>query len=59
MADNFPIQNENKTNFISSPLAVDLNNDNAADIITFTEDGCGISGDEETDSRIQRLIPNL
>jgi histidyl-tRNA synthetase len=28
-------------------------------IITFTEDGCGISGDEETDSRIQRLIPNL
>ena len=48
-ASNFPIQNENKTNFISSPLAVDLNNDNAADIITFTEDGNilaidGISG---------------
>jgi len=38
-ASNFPIQNEYKTNFISSPLAVDLNNDNAADIITFTEDG--------------------
>ncbi|MBU0475908.1 MAG: T9SS type A sorting domain-containing protein [Bacteroidetes bacterium] len=38
-ASNFPIQDEYKTNFISSPLAVDLNNDNAADIITFTEDG--------------------
>ena len=38
-ASNFPIQDEYKTNFISSPLAVDLNNDNAADIITFTENG--------------------
>lgn len=38
-AENFPIQDEYKNNFISSPLAVDLNNDNAADIITFTENG--------------------
>lgn len=38
-AENFPIQDEYKNNFSSSPLAVDLNNDNAADIITFTENG--------------------
>jgi len=38
-AENFPIQDEYRNNFISSPLAVDLNNDNAADIITFTENG--------------------
>lgn len=38
-AENFPIQDEYRNNFISFPLAVDLNNDNAADIITFTENG--------------------
>ena len=38
-ASNFPIQNEYRTNFISSPLAVDLNNDNVADIISFTVNG--------------------
>ncbi|MDA3860847.1 MAG: hypothetical protein PF445_06445, partial [Melioribacteraceae bacterium] len=38
-ANNFPIQDEFESAFILSPLSVDLNNDEAADIITFTEDG--------------------
>jgi M6 family metalloprotease-like protein len=48
-ASNFPFQDEFESTFYSSPLAVDLNNDDAADIISFTEDGKilavdGISG---------------
>jgi hypothetical protein len=39
MANNFPNQDEFEVAFTSSPLSVDLNNDEAADIITFTENG--------------------
>ncbi len=39
MANNFPLQDEFEVAFISSPLSADLNNDEAADIIAFTEDG--------------------
>ncbi|VAX17492.1 hypothetical protein MNBD_IGNAVI01-1306 [hydrothermal vent metagenome] len=39
MADRFPFQDEFFSTFYSSPLSVDINNDEAGDIITFTEDG--------------------
>lgn len=39
MADRFPFQDEFYSTFNSSPLSADINNDDAGDIITFTEDG--------------------
>jgi len=39
MANRFPFQDEFYSTFYSSPLSVDLNNDEAGDIITFTTDG--------------------
>ncbi len=38
-ATNFPFQDEFNEAFTSSPLSVDLNDDGAGDIITFTENG--------------------
>jgi len=38
-SNNFPIQDEFASSFTSSPLSVDLNNDEVADVITFTTNG--------------------
>ena len=38
-ANNFPVQDEFESTFTSSPLSVDLNNDEVADVITFTTNG--------------------
>ncbi len=49
MADKFPFQDEFFCTFYSSPLSIDINNDEVGDVITFTDDGKifavdGISG---------------
>lgn len=51
-ATNFPIQDEFDATFTSSPLAVDLNNDDAADIISFTTNGKIIAVDGITGKMI-------
>lgn len=47
-ANNFPFQDEFYSTFYSSPLSVDLNNDEAGEIITFTENGKIIAVDGKT-----------
>jgi len=39
MANRYPFQDEFYSTFYSSPLSVDINNDDAGDVITFTTDG--------------------
>ncbi|MCF6268831.1 MAG: T9SS type A sorting domain-containing protein [Melioribacteraceae bacterium] len=52
MAENFPFQDEFYSTFYSSPLSVDLNNDDAADIISFTTNGKIIAVDGITGKMI-------
>ncbi|MEN8192275.1 MAG: T9SS type A sorting domain-containing protein [Bacteroidota bacterium] len=51
-ANNFPYQDEFHSTFYSSPLSVDLNDDEAGEIITFTEDGKVIAVDGKTGEMI-------
>lgn len=51
-ANNFPVQDEFASTFTSSPLSVDLNNDDAADIITFTTNGKILAVDGNTGEMI-------
>ncbi len=51
-ADNFPFQDEFNSTFYSSPLAVDLNDDKVADIISFTTNGKIIAVDGITGKMI-------
>ncbi|MCP5062922.1 MAG: hypothetical protein GY936_10705, partial [Ignavibacteriae bacterium] len=39
MAENFPIVNNNITNFVATPLAADINNDNYTDILCTSDEG--------------------
>ncbi len=52
MGTNFPYQDEFNSTFYSTPLAVDLNNDDAADIISFTTNGKIIAVDGITGKMI-------